>query len=101
MRLFEETENNSCLSGHYEGRKVILVDEKMSNEKMVKEAVEEAKIKAAEAEQNAEAAGETAEDAPVSYTHLGDQPVAKFALCEDDEVEAVYAYCNLHGLWKA
>ena len=31
----------------------------------------------------------------------GDQPVAKFALCEDDEVEAVYAYCNLHGLWKA
>ena len=19
--------------------------------------------------------------------------------CEDDEVEAVYAYCNLHGLW--
>ena len=23
------------------------------------------------------------------------------ALCEGDEVEAVYAYCNLHSLWKA
>ena len=24
-----------------------------------------------------------------------------FALCEGDEVETVYAYCNLHSLWKA
>lgn len=31
----------------------------------------------------------------------GDEPVVCFALCEGDEVEAVYAYCNLHGLWKA
>ncbi|MBE6990276.1 MAG: desulfoferrodoxin [Ruminococcaceae bacterium] len=31
----------------------------------------------------------------------GDEPKACFALCEGDEVEAVYAYCNLHGLWKA
>lgn len=31
----------------------------------------------------------------------GDQPEICFALCEGDEVEAVYAYCNLHGLWKA
>ena len=30
----------------------------------------------------------------------GDKPMACFALCEGDEVEAVYAYCNLHGLWK-
>ena len=29
------------------------------------------------------------------------KPAACFALCEGDEVEAVYAYCNLHGLWKA
>lgn len=29
-----------------------------------------------------------------------DEPRAIFALCEDDEVEAVYAYCNLHGLWR-
>ena len=31
----------------------------------------------------------------------GEKPEACFALCEGDEVEAVYAYCNLHGLWKA
>ena len=30
----------------------------------------------------------------------GDAPKVCFALCEGDEVEAVYAYCNLHGLWK-
>ena len=29
------------------------------------------------------------------------EPKACFALCEGDEVKAVYAYCNLHGLWKA
>ena len=28
-------------------------------------------------------------------------PEVAFALTEGDEVEAVYAYCNLHGLWKA
>ena len=27
------------------------------------------------------------------------EPKVCFALCEGDEVEAVYAYCNLHGLW--
>lgn len=31
----------------------------------------------------------------------GDAPKACFMLCEGDEVEAVYAYCNLHSLWKA
>ena len=31
----------------------------------------------------------------------GEAPKACFALCEGDAVEAVYAYCNLHGLWKA
>ena len=31
----------------------------------------------------------------------GDEPAACFAICEGDEVEAVYAYCNLHSLWKA
>ncbi len=29
------------------------------------------------------------------------KPEVCFAICEGDEVEAVYAYCNLHGLWKA
>ena len=31
----------------------------------------------------------------------GEAPKVCFAICEGDEVEAVYAYCNLHGLWKA
>ena len=31
----------------------------------------------------------------------GDKPQACFALCDGEEVEAVYAYCNLHKLWKA
>ena len=28
-------------------------------------------------------------------------PEVTFALTDGDAVEAVYAYCNLHGLWKA
>ena len=31
----------------------------------------------------------------------GSEPKACFHVCEKDELEAVYAYCNLHGLWKA
>ena len=29
------------------------------------------------------------------------KPEVCFSLCEGNEIEAVYAYCNLHGLWKA
>ena len=29
-----------------------------------------------------------------------DAPIAKFALADEKPI-AVYAYCNLHGLWKA
>ena len=29
------------------------------------------------------------------------KPEVCFALCDGDQVEAVYAYCNLHSLWKA
>jgi len=29
------------------------------------------------------------------------KPCAEFVLTEGDSVVAVYAYCNLHGLWKA
>lgn len=32
---------------------------------------------------------------------IGAEPRACFALCHGDEVEAVYAFCNLHMLWKA
>ena len=31
----------------------------------------------------------------------GDEPKVCFSLCDGDEVKAVYAYCNLHSLWKA
>ncbi|MBR4237385.1 desulfoferrodoxin FeS4 iron-binding domain-containing protein [bacterium] len=31
----------------------------------------------------------------------GDEPKVVFPLLDGDEVLAVYAYCNLHGLWKA
>jgi superoxide reductase len=31
----------------------------------------------------------------------GDKPQAQFALLPGETVTAVYAYCNLHSLWKA
>ena len=31
----------------------------------------------------------------------GEPSKACFRICDGDEVEAVYAYCNLHSLWKA
>ena len=30
-----------------------------------------------------------------------DAPHVEFALLDGEKIEAVYAYCNLHGLWKA
>ena len=33
--------------------------------------------------------------------HPGDKPAAEFALTPEDEIVAVYAYCNIHGLWRA
>ncbi len=39
----------------------------------------------------------------VQIKHLtpADKPAASFALSGGDDAEAVYAYCNLHGLWTA
>ena len=31
----------------------------------------------------------------------GSEPAVEFALTEGEKAVAVYAYCNLHGLWKA
>ena len=31
----------------------------------------------------------------------GDAPKVEFALGDGDEVKAVYAYCNIHGLWRS
>ena len=30
----------------------------------------------------------------------GQEPIADFCLCDGEQVEEVYAYCHLHGLWK-
>ncbi len=43
----------------------------------------------------------TKEGVQIKYLKPEDKPCASFALSEGDEVEEVYAYCNLHGLWKA
>ncbi len=37
----------------------------------------------------------------IKYLNPGEAPETCFAVTDDDEVEAVYAYCNLHSLWKA
>lgn len=44
---------------------------------------------------------QTKQGSQSKFLKPGDQPTACFALCEGDEVEAVYAYCNLHSLWKS
>lgn len=36
----------------------------------------------------------------IKYLLPGQKPEVVFAICDDETVEAVYAYCNLHGLWK-
>lgn len=36
----------------------------------------------------------------VKYLSPTDEPKACFMLSEGEDVRAVYAYCNLHGLWK-
>lgn len=43
---------------------------------------------------------ETKKGSQIKYLKPGEKPEAVFSL-EDDEVVAVYEYCNLHGLWKA
>ena len=35
------------------------------------------------------------------FLKAGDAPKAEFLLADGEECVAVYAYCNLHGLWKA
>ena len=37
----------------------------------------------------------------LKYLNPGEEPKAVFALADGEKVEAVYEYCNLHGLWKA
>lgn len=44
---------------------------------------------------------ETVKGTQRKYLKPEEKPVAEFELIADDSVVAVYAYCNLHGLWKA
>ena len=44
---------------------------------------------------------ETKKGAQFKKLAPGEEPKASFLLAEDDEVVAVYEFCNLHGLWKA
>lgn len=44
---------------------------------------------------------ETKKGAQRKTLQAGDEPKVEFALTDDDELIAVYEYCNLHGLWKA
>lgn len=44
---------------------------------------------------------ETAQGNQRKELKAGEKPVAEFELCAGDKVVGAYAYCNLHGLWKA
>ncbi len=37
----------------------------------------------------------------LKYVPVGEEAVVSFRLGKGEKLEAVYAYCNLHGLWKA
>lgn len=43
----------------------------------------------------------TDRDALIHWFHPEEALEAVFALAEGQQVKEVYAYCNLHGLWKA
>lgn len=36
----------------------------------------------------------------VKFLKPGEEPIANFVINEEDEIIAVYEYCNIHGLWK-
>ena len=44
---------------------------------------------------------ETDKGVSVRWLHAGDAPKAAFVLADGEKPVAVYAYCNLHGLWRA
>ena len=43
---------------------------------------------------------ETEQGYQVKYLTPDSAPVCVFSLADGDSLVAVYAYCNLHGLWK-
>ncbi|MBO4390558.1 MAG: desulfoferrodoxin [Lachnospiraceae bacterium] len=44
---------------------------------------------------------ETSAGAQRKFLKPGEAPKAEFVLAEGESFVAAYAYCNLHGLWKA
>ncbi len=44
---------------------------------------------------------ETEQGYQIKYLSAGAAPVCTFTVADGDKAVAVYAYCNLHGLWKA
>lgn len=36
----------------------------------------------------------------IKYLEPNQNPIVKFTLEDGDIIEAVYAYCNIHGLWE-
>lgn len=44
---------------------------------------------------------ETDRGSQIKYLKPGERPEAVFALSDGEKAAAAYAYCNLHGLWKA
>lgn len=43
---------------------------------------------------------ETKKGFQINHLKPEDQPETQFAITNDDEILSVYAYCNLHSLWK-
>lgn len=43
---------------------------------------------------------ESKQGCQIKHLSASDKPQATFMLAQGDEIEAVYGYCNLHGLWK-
>lgn len=44
---------------------------------------------------------ETNKGYQIKYLKPGEEPTAQFLLTEGEEINSIYEYCNLHGLWKA
>lgn len=44
---------------------------------------------------------ETQNSYQIKYLKPEQNPEISFAISNDDEIISVYAYCNLHSLWKA
>lgn len=44
---------------------------------------------------------QTNEGYQIKKLEYGNKPEVKFSIGKEEKVENVYAYCNLHGLWRA